>query len=130
MVSKMDRVALLDILTKNRDDHHRVFLEALEGYRKAAIRELERALDDAKSGREIFRQTKLIQPVDQTKDYDRAIGMLQHTTESVIELQEDEYTQLVLDQWRWGRQVSEGNRNYVRSDAATAYLSKLDGGKM
>ena len=127
MIAKMDRRELLDIVTSNRDKHRAVFLEALDGYRKAAIAELERALEDAKSGKEIFRTSRLVQPMDQTKDYNRAIRILECTTEAVIELDEGQFANLVLDQWHWGKQFSAANWAYSTSRQSRVYLEDKAG---
>jgi hypothetical protein len=68
---------LLDLLRNNRDGHRKIFLEALEGYREQAIRELECMLREAKRGKRIRRRVQLVEPMDQTKDYDRAIRMME-----------------------------------------------------
>jgi hypothetical protein len=127
MITKIKREELLQVVTANRDKHREVFLEALDGYRKAAIAELENALNDAKSGKAIFRTTKLIQPMDQTGDYNRAIKMMEMTTEPIIELDEDQFAQLVMNKWHWGKQFSASNRAYVSKSETVAYLASLGG---
>lgn len=53
--------------------------------------------------------------MDQTKDYDMAIGMLRMSVDEYITLEEEDYKCYVLDQWRWKQQFSTSNRGYSKS---------------
>lgn len=109
---KVNKTELLAALTKNRTEHREIFLEAQENYRKAVIAELERSLADARAGRQIRVNITLVSPVDQTKDYDRAIRMLHMSMDNIIELDQQEFSSYVLDDWSWKRQFTASNINY------------------
>ena len=117
---KVKKSELLDVLKKNRGNHRIIFLEASEGYRAAAIEELDKMLADAKAGRKIRRSLTLVEPQDQTRDYDRAIRMLEMSTDDVIELEEHDFAQYVLDDWSWKRQFLLSNSTY--SPTATSMI--------
>lgn len=104
---------LLEILRKNRAEHRAIFEKALEGFRKEVIRQLERSLEDAKAGRRYRLRIDLIQPMDQTKEYDRAIGMLEMATDETIDLSEIDYACYVQDEWSWKNQFTASNSRYV-----------------
>lgn len=119
---KVKKEELLNVLRENRTKHRHIFEEAIEGYRKTVIAEFERRLDDAKAGRKIDIRFTLPQPVDQTKDYDRAIGMLEMTIDDVIHLEEIEYRQYVMDDWSWKQSFLTSNSTY--SGTAAAFLAQ------
>ena len=48
-------------------------------------------------------------PVDQTADYDRALQMLKMEVSKDVELTEQEFMELVQDNWSWKRQFSLSN---------------------
>lgn len=82
----VNKAELLGTIRSNRNNHRKIFLEAQESYREAVIKELDSMLGDAKAGRKIRRTITLIEPMDQTKDYDRAIRMLEMSVDVQIEL--------------------------------------------
>lgn len=43
----------------------------------------------------------LTTPEDHTKDYDRAIQMVEWSIEDTIELDTRQFQQLVMDEWEW-----------------------------
>ena len=109
---------LLSMLKKNREEHREVFLEALEGFRKKAIQMLEERLTLAKAGKHFDLYLHIVQPVDQTKDYDRAIKMLEMSIDVSVELSERDFQQYVLDDWSWKDQFLISNSLYSGKAAA------------
>lgn len=112
---KVSRDELLSTLKKNRENHRKIFEEALEGYREEAIKELAEAINDAKAGKKIRRSLSLVEPMDQTKDYDRVIRMLEMSKDTIIEISEIDFAQYVLDDWRWKDQFTASNSRYLKS---------------
>jgi len=104
---------LLAAVKKNREGHRAVFEEALEGYRKQAVAELEAILAEAKAGKRIRRGVSLIEPTDQTREYDRIIRALEMSTDQVIELSEGEFAQYVMDDWHWKGQFIATTQAYM-----------------
>ena len=95
------KTELLDKLKANRQDHRAVFLEALSGFRTEVIAALEERLEDARKGRRVNLRLGLIQPMDQTKEYDRAICMCEMSVDDTIELTEEAFGNYVMDDWAW-----------------------------
>lgn len=92
---------LLAKLTANRDDHRRIFEEALEGFQREAEAELQAQLNNLKQG---LRRDILVRkpvPVDHTRDYDRAILMIEMDVAETIVLSEKDFAQYVMDDWGW-----------------------------
>ena len=97
MIAKIKKEELLTTLKANRATHRKIFEEALEGYRKEVISQLEQRLTDAKKNKRVDLVVRLVQPVDQTGEYDRAIRLLEMTINKEVELSENEFDQLVMD---------------------------------
>ena len=110
---KIKVLELMSRVVENRTNHQTIFERALEGYRKEVIKELEISLSDAKTGRKINRYISLEEPVNQTKDYDRVIEMLRMTTDEIVELTSQEFSQYVLDQWSWSEAINTTNSRYI-----------------
>lgn len=116
---RVAKAKLLATLQTNRLNHRKIFEEAIEGYKQAVISELERRLNDAKANKKVSLYFQLTQPVDQTKDYDRAIGMLTMSLDTEIELTEQDFACYVLDDWGWKRQFLTSNAYYSKTAADT-----------
>lgn len=125
-IVRVKKAELLAILQKNRAEHREIFLEAQEGYKKTVIAELEKALEEARSGKKITRGISFATPVDQTKDYDRAIRMIEMSTEDIIELTENDFAQYVMDDWSWKNTFAFSNAHYSRK--ATKLVEDMSNG--
>ena len=112
---KFQKDKLLEVLRTNRTNrtnHRKIFLEACEGYLKKAIELLEQKLASARKGERISMHFSLQQPVDQTKEYDRAIRMLEMSSDTTVELEEHDFQQYVMDDWAWKQQFLASNSAY------------------
>lgn len=114
---KIKKEKLLETLRENRTAHREIFLEAQEGFRAEAIKQLDAMLQAAKDGKKIRQSIGLIEPTDQTADYDRAIRMLEMSEDEVIELTELDFECYVLDNWRWKAQFLASNSSYSSTAA-------------
>jgi hypothetical protein len=103
---------LRETVTKNRDNHRTIYEESFQKYRDMAIAELEQMLAEAKAGKKVRRSIQLTPPMNQTKDYDRVLKMLDMTTDEIVVLSEDDFAQYVMDEWRWKEQFSQINSTY------------------
>ncbi len=113
---KVIKVELLAKLKENKSKHREMFEKALEGYRQLVIEELEKRLKDARKNRKVDTFIRLTEPRDQTKDYDRAIAMLEMDVNEFVELDQNEFSHFVLDDWEWSDNFKMSN---------TAYFSKV-----
>jgi hypothetical protein len=112
---RLKKGRLLEIIGKNRAEHHAIFLEAQKKYREVAIKMLDRQLAAAREGKPFMLHeiVSLVQPVDHTADYDRAIQMLELSVDDVITLNRGDFANLVQDQWQWTQQWANSNSRYV-----------------
>lgn len=92
---------LLKEIRKNREAHRSAFLRAQEGYRTAVIEELDRALQDARKGKEFRTFFHLDVPVEHTREYDVVVRMLEMSTADEITITQKQFTQFVMDDWGW-----------------------------
>lgn len=119
MQTKIDKSALVAILTENRDKHRAIFLEAVEGYRNEAVKQLEDHLRRVKDGTMVQVQVYLPVPEQHTHDYERVIRMVELHTEDTITLTESDVAQYVMDDWAWKRQFLASNSSYSATAAAS-----------
>ena len=106
-------------MLKNRDEHCKIFEEALDGYRKTAISELETILERARTGKRVVEvSVHLPMPRDHTREYDAVIKMLELTADATVLLDQQEFTQYVMDDWDWMRDFLVASRTYGSEIAA------------
>ncbi len=89
----------------------------------AGLQSLGTRLDDAKHNRPIKLAFGLVQPMDQTKQYDQAIQMLQLHMNEEIDVDAETFRNLVMDDWQWTRQWAASNSGYTTSEVSKSYLS-------
>ena len=101
---KVNRKELLKIVTENKEKHITDFNESVEDYKAAALKIAEANLELVKTGDlEKIARTKPMpgKPVSYESNYTRAIRMLELSVEKEIDVEEDIFNQLVLDEWAW-----------------------------
>lgn len=112
---KMNRLELLEIVRANKITHIAEFLEAVEDYKKLVLQIAQGNAKLAKTADlEQFKRIKAqpAAPVSYEDSYKRAIRMLELSVEDIIEVEEDVFNQLVLDEWSWKRQFTVANTMY------------------
>ena len=112
---KINKTELLKIVVENQAKHVKEFDEAVEDYKKAAVKVAEEHVELAKSGdlEKIARIKAMPQkPSSYKKEYDRAIRMLELSVEDTIDVEEHIFNQLVLDEWVWKQQFVAQSFSY------------------
>lgn len=112
---KIDRKELLSIVLSNKEKHITEYNEAVEDFKTAALKLAETNLALAQTGNvDNIAKIKPIppKPVSYEKEYNRAIRMLELSVESVIDVEEDVFNQLVLDEWVWKNSFVTSNATY------------------
>jgi len=118
---------LLMILKENREKHSKALEEITQNYREKVIIQLERSLRLAKEGGKIITCLDLEKPLNMTKSYDRAIGMLEMSVDKVVEITQEEYSNFVLDRWHWSSSVSSSSSSYNTSSTSSSTSNYLAG---
>lgn len=116
---RVQKVSLTEQVRANRKQHHTIFLEAVEGYRRQAVQLLEGHIARIKSGKVQQVYVSLPYPVDHTRDYDRVLAMLDMEIGDTVELSEQEFAQYVMDDWAWKREFLATNSAYSVTAATT-----------
>jgi hypothetical protein len=112
---KMNRLELLDIVRANRITHVQQYIESVEDYKGLVLRLAAANLKIAKTANlDEFTKLKAIPgaPTSYEDAYKRAIRMLELSVEDVIEVEEDVFNQLVLDEWSWKRSFTATTQSY------------------
>lgn len=101
---KINKGELLKIVRDNQKKHIKEYDESVKDYKKAAIKIAKEHVDLAKTGDlDSIAKIKAMpsRPASYEKEYDRAIRMLELSVDDVIELEDQIFNQLVLDEWHW-----------------------------
>lgn len=122
---KMNRLELLSIVKKNLEKHKADYIEAVSDH-KIAMENI--AEENVKLTKQNQKYIESVESVDNTKlkrlkewlpipnsyekEYGRAIRMLELSVEDVIDVEEDVFNQLVLDEWGWKQQFATASTMY------------------
>jgi hypothetical protein len=112
---KMNRLELLGLVQANKVKHIAEFEESVEDYKKLVLQFSTANLKLAKTASlEEFKKIKSLPsaPVSYETSYARAIRMLELSVDEIIEVEEDVFNQLVLDEWSWKRSFITANSTY------------------
>ncbi len=112
---KMNRLALLEIVKANKEKHIAEFIEAIADYKVVVLQLAQANLKLTKTGD--LEQIKKVKgqpsaPISYETHYARSIRMLELSVEEIIEVEEDVFNQLVLDEWSWKHSFSASNTLY------------------
>ena len=99
----MNREELLAIVRENKEKHITDYNESVEDYKNAVVKIAELNVKIANSGNinEMTFKSFPIAPNSYVNEYVKAIRMLELSVDDVIEVEEDVFNQLVLDEWAW-----------------------------
>ena len=103
---KMNRQELLAIVRENKIKHVAEFEESVVDYKALVLQIAQANVKLAKTGSlDEFKKMKAMpqSPQSYETSYARAIRMLELSVEEIIEVEEDVFNQLVLDEWDWKR---------------------------
>lgn len=109
----VSKSALRAKIEENRSLHRKIFEEALDGWKKEVLAEVGRLYDSAKSG--AFPKTVMVhlpRPDDHTKDFDRALQMIDMEIDTEVILSQGDFANLVQNQWDWMDMFLARNSRY------------------
>ncbi len=112
---KMNREELLKIVQANMAKHITDFNESVVDYKNLVLQVSTANLKLAKTADlDSFARIKPMPmtPVSYETSYKRAIRMLELSVDNVIEVEEDVFNQLVLDEWDWKRSFTAATMSY------------------
>ena len=100
---KVQKTELLSKMKDNREQHQKDVQELLVS-RNEETKEYFSSLAEKLASSPEFQPKENIKfplPVDNTGSYDRAIKMVEMSVDDEIELTEDQFDKLVMDNWEW-----------------------------
>lgn len=115
---KMKKAKLLVILAENRVKHEAEWKQAFGIWKDKMATALRELADEVAKGKKLDLHgeiSHLPMPVNMAGTYERLEKMLAHTEEETIELDENQYSQFVEDEWSWKAQTSFINSTYLAS---------------
>lgn len=115
---------LLVALNKNREEHRTIFEEAIEGYRKEVEARLDSEIKAIKAGKRRNVFVSMNVPQDHTRDYDRAIRMIEMSIGDEITLTESDFSCYVMDDWGWQDQFLSQATAYNSGSAIGKDMSR------
>jgi len=99
---KVKKEDLLKVLKENRRKHKDDYYEAVKAYRVKAADLFTKELDKILKGEEFTSYINDLQkPTNHVKEYDLIIRMVEMGVDEIIKLQQNEFNQLVMDEWNW-----------------------------
>lgn len=117
-----DKQEVIATLRKNLGEHHLIFTEAVEGYRKEAMRVLDRQIIELqRSDGPVKVMVHMKAPENHERDYVAVLSMLETSTDSHLVFNDEQYRHYMLDEWDWQRGFLASNSAY----SATA-TGKMD----
>jgi hypothetical protein len=112
MTTTVEKTRLLETLRANMARHQQIVQEARDGYISQAREALEKRLEQLRTGELVSLIFHLQPPADYTEVYENSIAMLEWNTADRVELEADEFRQLVRDEWDWTETFLAGNSPY------------------
>lgn len=112
---RVNKDEVIKKMKENRDKHHSIFLEALEGYHKEFVKRLESTLEDAKKKKKFTHFWSINQPEDHTDEYDGIIEMLEMSLDGEVVLTQAEFRMYMMDDWGWKNNFLQTNSVYSAS---------------
>ena len=113
---KVEKQRLIDTVTANREEHRGQFLAAQEKYRARVIEVLDERLDAARRGDKININISLPVPQDYTDWYDKALAGLEWEVSDYVNLGQEEFNRLVLNDWEWRQAFAGTSLSYLAED--------------
>lgn len=115
---RINKVAFIEKVTANKDQHRAIFEKAQEGYRAFLVKELEQRLDEANRGVKVDRYIRCDEPEDHTEDYEQALLMAELSVDDVLEITQQEFAWYIMDRWTWKQQWVATASTYTAMEAS------------
>ena len=115
-ISLSCRFKTIDLIAKlkqNRAKHKDEYDKACKVYSGELVALLEKKLEAARKGKKVSHVIDLRAPVEYLGEYDKALGMLEMTTDREIPLDPVAYAQLVMDDWEWKTDFLSNTTRYL-----------------
>lgn len=112
---KLNKTELLQIVRDNLVKHLAAYEESVADYKTAVLKIATDNLKLAKTADpKKFKDMRMspTSPTSYENSYNRAIRMLELSVDDVVELEDDVFNQLVLDEWQWKASFTASSASY------------------
>ena len=110
--TKIEKLKLLNEIKANRKRHIDQYNEAVVEFKSEYLKKLKEMIDNA--DKEIILYIQLRKPESHEEDYNLIISMLEMSSETHIEITQDEFENYVLDKWPWRDSFVANTMHYVK----------------
>lgn len=100
-ITNIDKVELLNILKSNREKHITAHAEAVEDRKALFEKTMKLVMKEYRATGKIKQSLSFPKVPLNIEQYDKAIRKMELETNSIVELDDHEFDQLVMDNWHW-----------------------------
>ena len=108
---KVEKGQLLATIKGHKEAHIIEYAKAVKAYKLEAIEQLGNLLKQAEDDK-LQLKLKLIEPIDNTANYDKIIAMFDWEVDDVVELTQSEFNEYVLNENSFTEMARESNVMY------------------
>ena len=122
---KVKRTELLEKVKANREKHIAEYHEAVDGYKAAALAEIDKGVQSLRRQVESLQDGEMLRlagvhfslavPENHAKDYDQVIAMLEMSVDAELTVRSDEFACYVMDDWDWKDNFTSVSEMYKRA---------------
>lgn len=109
---KVKKKELLEKVKANKEKHVKEYEKAVIAYKLEALEQLNTLMVEAEKGERQLR-LNLVEPVDNSNNYDKIIKMFEWEVEDLVELSQDEFTEYILDENSFAERAFLSNSSYI-----------------
>lgn len=112
----VDRSKLLDALKTNREIHKTEYAQALIAFKTRLLADLEAALlkvDEAEPAKLKNFELDVDFPMNHDQEFGDIIDMLEHSTDSVINIDSESFKAYFNNEWNWSHSFKNSISNYA-----------------
>ena len=115
---RVKRTKALETIKENAAKHKADFEEAVEGYKVKLVEHFERCIVATQSTigtKEVLPTFKRMPeaPLSHLEEYEKHISMLEWATSENIDMNQQEFEQLIMDKWHWKEKFAHTNAFYA-----------------
>lgn len=121
----VSKTALLEILRKNREEHLKIFEESFSKFKERLAAVLESLLQRVSEGKipgYLDEIAKVTEPENHTREYDRAIKMLEMEIAENVTISARQFASLVEDEWDWSARWAHSNVHYSHHEKVLKFI--------
>lgn len=109
---KVDKTKLIAQILANKENHIKEYEKAVVAYKKEALKQLAEQTQRVEDGA-LDAKLDLVEPVNNSDNYDKVVDMFEWEVEDQVELTQDEFREYVQDETDFAMQAKMSNAYYL-----------------